>query len=141
MAQNISVPDIGDFDSVEVIEVLIKVGDQINKEDPIVTLESDKSSVEVPSPFDGKILELNVKVGDKVSKGSLLAKLENDSAGVEKIEDKSKDVPLEKKKTVEKKEIESNNPNKIIKKIFAKPSSKDDLDPLETQEWIESIMR
>ena len=139
MAQNISVPDIGDFDSVEVIEVLIKVGDQINKEDPIVTLESDKSSVEVPSPFDGKILELNVKVGDKVSKGSLLAKLENDSAGVEKIEDKSKDVPLEKKKTVEKKEIESNNPNKIIKKIFAKPSSKDDLDPLETQEWIESI--
>ena len=77
MAQNISVPDIGDFDSVEIIEVLIKVGDQININDPVVTLESDKSSVEVPSPFSGKVLELNVKVGDKVSKGSPLAKLEN----------------------------------------------------------------
>ena len=57
MAHNISVPDIGDFDSVEIIEVLVKVGDQINENDPIVTLESDKSSVEVPSPFSGKILE------------------------------------------------------------------------------------
>jgi pyruvate dehydrogenase E1 component len=77
MAQNISVPDIGDFDSVEIIEVLIKVGDQVNENDPIVTLESDKSSVEVPSPFSGKIVELNVKVGDKVSKGTLLAKLKS----------------------------------------------------------------
>ena len=74
MIQNISVPDIGDFDSVEVIEVLVKVGDQINKDDPIVTLESDKSSVEVPSLIAGKIIELNIKIGDKVSKGSLLAK-------------------------------------------------------------------
>ena len=80
MAQNISVPDIGDFDSVEIIEILVKVGDQINKNDPIVTLESDKSSVEVPSPFSGKVLELSVKVGDKVSKGSLLAKIENSSS-------------------------------------------------------------
>ena len=55
MNHNINVPDIGDFDSVEIIEVLVKVGDQINKDDPIVTLESDKSSVEVPSPFSGKI--------------------------------------------------------------------------------------
>ena len=79
MAQNITVPDIGDFDSVEIIEVLVKMGDQINKDDPIVTLESDKSSVEVPSPVSGKVIELNIKVGDKVSKGSLLAKLDNDS--------------------------------------------------------------
>ena len=50
MAQNISVPDIGDFKDVEVIEVLVKPGDQINKNDPIVTIESDKSSVEIPSP-------------------------------------------------------------------------------------------
>ena len=80
MSQNINVPDLGNFDSVEIIEVLVKVGDQINKNDPIVTLESDKSSVEVPSPIAGKIIELNVKVGDKVSKGSLLAKLENSSS-------------------------------------------------------------
>ena len=61
MSQNIIVPDIGDFEFVEIIEVLVKAGDQINKDDPIVTLESDKSSVEVPSPFSGKISELKVK--------------------------------------------------------------------------------
>ena len=82
MTQNIIIPDIGDFESVEVIEVLVKVGDQINKDDPIVTLESDKSSVEVTSPFSGKISELKVKIGDKVSKGSLLAKLENSSSKI-----------------------------------------------------------
>ena len=73
MTHNITVPDIGDFEAVEIIEVLVKVGDEINKDDPVVTLESDKSSVEVPSPLSGKISELAVKVGDKVSKGSLLA--------------------------------------------------------------------
>ena len=51
MAKNISVPDIGDFKDVEIIEVLVKPGDQVKKNDPIVTLESDKSSVEVPSPI------------------------------------------------------------------------------------------
>ena len=92
MSQIISVPDIGDFDSVEIIEVLVKVGDLINKDDPIVTLESDKSSVEVPSPVTGKITELNIKIGDKVSKGSLLAKIENELANAEpekKIEENS----------------------------------------------------
>ena len=62
MAQNISVPDIGDFESVEIIEVLVKAGDTIKKNDPIVTLESDKSSVEVPSPASGKIIELKTRV-------------------------------------------------------------------------------
>jgi len=80
MNQNIIVPDIGDFESVEIIEVLVKVGDQIDKNDPVVTLESDKSSVEVPSPFSGKISDLKVKIGDKVSKGTLLAKIENNSS-------------------------------------------------------------
>ena len=55
MNLEIKVPDIGDFKNVEIIEVLVKEGDQIRKNDPILTLESDKSSVEVPSPFDGKI--------------------------------------------------------------------------------------
>ena len=55
MSLNILVPDIGDFESVEIIEVLVKVGDTIKKDDPIVTLESDKSSVEVPSPYSGTI--------------------------------------------------------------------------------------
>ena len=80
MAQNISVPDIGDFKDVEVIEVLIKPGDQINKNDPIITIESDKSSVEIPSPSAGEIKDLKVKIGDKVSEGSILATIENGAA-------------------------------------------------------------
>ena len=116
MAQNISVPDIGDFDSVEIIEVLIKVGDQINEHDPIVTLESDKSSVEVPSPFSGTVLELNVKVGDKVAKGSLLAKLDINQSDVSEKEKKPNNENLTEEKIIEKKEIENTNLNKIIKK-------------------------
>ena len=73
MATKIIVPDIGDFEDVEIIEILTKPGAIIKKNDPVVTLESDKSSVEVPSPFSGKISSLNVKIGDKVSKGSILA--------------------------------------------------------------------
>ena len=84
MTQDITVPDIGDFESVEIIETLVKPGDTIKKNDPIVTLESDKSSVEVPSPFVGKIIELKVKIGDKVSKGTLLATIEDDSKSVKK---------------------------------------------------------
>ena len=82
MAQDISVPDIGDFKDVEVIEVLVKPGDQINKNDPIVTIESDKSSVEIPSPAAGEIKDLKVKIGDKVSEGSVLATIENGQAAV-----------------------------------------------------------
>ena len=140
MAQNISVPDIGDFDSVEIIEVLVKVGDQINKDDPIVTLESDKSSVEVPSPISGKIIELNIKVGDKVSKGSLLAKLESKSSSATAQEEEIiEDSFIVKKTTIKK--IDSNNTNLIINKNkkIVRSSSKDDIDPLETREWIESL--
>ena len=80
MAQNISVPDIGDFKDVEVIEVLVKPGDKVNKNDPIVTIESDKSSLEIPSPSSGEIKNLKVKIGDKVSEGSILATIENGEA-------------------------------------------------------------
>ena len=72
MSTEIKVPDIGDFKNVEIIEILIKEGDEVNKNDPIITIESDKSSVEIPSPFSGKVSELKVKVGDKVSEGSLI---------------------------------------------------------------------
>ena len=82
MASKITVPDIGDFENVEIIEILTKPGATIKKNDPIVTLESDKSSVEVPSPFSGKISSLNVKIGDKVSKGSILATIEDDKSEV-----------------------------------------------------------
>ena len=79
MSQQLLVPDIGDFDEVEVIEVLVKVSDKIKKNDSIVTLESDKSSVEVPSTFEGTVESINVKVGDKVSKGHLLVILNSES--------------------------------------------------------------
>jgi pyruvate dehydrogenase E2 component (dihydrolipoamide acetyltransferase) len=70
--QKIVVPNIGDFKEVEVIEVLVTEGQEIKKDESIITLESDKSSVEVPSVFSGKIKKINIKVGDKVSKGTTI---------------------------------------------------------------------
>ena len=72
MSEKLLVPDIGDFEKVEVIELLVKEGDEIKINDPIVTIESDKSSVEIPSIISGKIESINIKVGDKVSKGDIL---------------------------------------------------------------------
>jgi len=73
---DISVPDIGDFKDVPIIEVLVKAGDTVEAEQPLVTLESDKATMDVPSPAAGKITQLVAKVGDKVSMGSLIAKLD-----------------------------------------------------------------
>ena len=73
--QDIIVPDIGDFDAVDVIEVNVKVGDTVTAEQGIITLESDKASMEVPAEVAGTIVALHVKVGDKVSKGSVIARL------------------------------------------------------------------
>mgnify|MGYP006156178361 CR=1 FL=1 len=73
----ITVPDMGDFKDVEVIEVLVKNGQTINKNDSIITLESDKSSVEVPSTHSGKIEKVNVSIGDKINKGDLILTLES----------------------------------------------------------------
>ena len=74
--QDILVPDIGDFKNVEIIEVSVKPGDRINEDDPLITLESDKASMEVPSPKSGTVSEVKVAVGDRVSKGSLILTLE-----------------------------------------------------------------
>jgi dihydrolipoamide dehydrogenase len=72
----IKIPDIGGFEDVPVIDVLVKVGDSVKAEDPLITLESDKATMDVPSPATGKIISLKVKVGDKVSEGTLIALLE-----------------------------------------------------------------
>ena len=74
---DIKVPNIGEFTDVEVIEVLVSEGQTVFKNDPLITIESDKSSVEIPSNSDGKVKSLNIKVGDKVSEGSLILILEN----------------------------------------------------------------
>ena len=80
MQNKLLVPDIGDFEKVEIIEILVEPGKKIKKNDPIVTLESDKSSVEVPSIFEGVVENVNVKIGDKVSKGDLLITLKNNQS-------------------------------------------------------------
>ncbi len=89
--QKVTVPNIGDFKEVEVIEVLVKEGQSISKDESIITLESDKSSVEVPSSSSGTIKKINIKVGDKVSEGDTILLLESG----ESKEEKSSDVQSE----------------------------------------------
>src|SRR3989454_8863452 len=80
------VPDIGDFKEVEVIEVLVKPGDAVSKEQSLITLESDKATMEIPSPAAGVVKELKVKMGDKVSQGTTILELdaEEKPGGAEK---------------------------------------------------------
>ncbi|MGV7247050.1 biotin/lipoyl-containing protein, partial [Caballeronia sp. M23-90] len=80
----LKVPDIGDFKDVDVIEVNIKAGDAIEKEQGVLTLESDKASIEVPSDLVGTVKEVKVKAGDKVSQGTVIATVETADAGSEK---------------------------------------------------------
>ena len=68
----VKVPDIGDFKNVEVIEVLCKEGQSVAVEDPLITIESDKATIDVPSPLAGRILSIKIKSGDKVSEGNLI---------------------------------------------------------------------
>ena len=143
MTEKLLVPDIGDFENVEVIEILVKEGQEIEKNDPVVTIESDKSSVEVPSIFSGRVDSINVKFGDKVSKGDLLINITNK----EKISDQDKEVPKntenlikEAEKALESEKKQSSNIKKIEKEKSEIQFSKDgDIDPLETSEWLESL--
>jgi dihydrolipoamide dehydrogenase len=77
----VRVPDMGDFKDVPIIEVAVKGGDKVKPEDPLITLESDKASMEVPSPTSGTVKEMNVRIGDKVSAGSLILTLETGVTG------------------------------------------------------------
>jgi pyruvate dehydrogenase E2 component (dihydrolipoamide acetyltransferase) len=77
---DIQVPDIGDFTDVPVIEIFVKVGDTVKAEDPLVSLESDKATMDVPAPRGGKVKSIAVKVGDKVSQGSVIMSFEGDAA-------------------------------------------------------------
>jgi dihydrolipoamide dehydrogenase len=84
MSQIIAVklPDIGGFKDVAIIEVLVKAGDTVSAEQSLITLETDKATMEVPSPSAGKITEMKVKLGDKVSEGSVILMLETSAAPV-----------------------------------------------------------
>ena len=77
----VKVPDIGDFKNVPIIDIVVKVGDSVSAEDALLTLESDKATIDVPCPTDGVIKKITVKVGDKVSEGSVIAQLETAETG------------------------------------------------------------
>ena len=109
----IKVPNIGDFKDVEVIEVLVSEGQILQKNDPIITIESDKSSVEIPSNFEGKIKSLKTKVGDKISEGDLILILEETSPTKENTEEKPNIEKEFKKIKVIKPEIEQTSINQV----------------------------
>ena len=79
-AIEVKVPDIGDFKDIPVIEIFVKPGDTVKAEDSLVTLESDKATMDVPSPAAGVVKELKVKLGDKVSEGSVIVVLDSAAA-------------------------------------------------------------
>ena len=110
---DIKVPNIGDFKDVEVIEVLVSEGQILKKNDPLITIESDKSSVEIPSNLNGKIKTIKIKVGDKVSEGDLILILEKTSEATEKIQkplkEKAKEKPLIEKDTKKIQTIKTEN--------------------------------
>ena len=144
MTEKLLVPDIGDFENVEVIELLVKEGQEIKKNDPVVTIESDKSSVEIPSTLSGKIESIAVKVGDKVSKGDLLLNISNLSQ--EPLS--SKDVPKNTENLIQEAEssLKKNQEQRVSSQNIEKEKSKiievvneGDIDPQETSEWLESL--
>ena len=121
--KDIKVPNIGEFKDVEVIEVLIKKGQKIKKNDPLITIESDKSSVEIPSSEEGAVISLNVKIGDKVSEGDKIIEIESEKElkGIEVVESPKNQLLKE----VDKKEIRENKETGdiIIKDASTKTSA------------------
>ena len=118
-SQKIVVPNIGDFKDVEIIEVLVSPGQKIKKNDSIITLESDKSSVEVPSTHEGQVEEINVKVGDRVNEGDLILSLKT-------ISSTSKEVapsPIKKEKPVKEIQVEELKKEEEIVTTPAKAAS------------------
>ena len=122
----IKVPNIGDFKDVEVIEVLVSEGQTLKKNDPLITIESDKSSVEIPSNFDGKIKKLKIKIGDKVSEGDLILILETVKETQEKVQKKIETEKEIKKTEAIKPEVKktSIDQNKILNISSASPKAR-----------------
>jgi len=87
--KEIKVPNIGEFKDVEVIEVLVSNGQSVSKNDPLITIESDKSSVEIPASFNGKVKSVKIKVGDRVSEGDLILTVEQSGEEEKSIEQKT----------------------------------------------------
>ena len=144
MSEKLLVPDLGDFENVEVIELLVKEGQEIVKDDPVITIESDKSSVEIPSTLSGKIDSIKVKVGDKVSKGDLILSIlssDNKTSPSKAIPKDTENLIQEAEKSLEKKQGLSpqKNNNERKKPEIIQVINDGDVDPLETNEWLESL--
>jgi len=109
--KEIKVPNIGEFKDVEVIEVLVSIGQLVSKNDPLITIESDKSSVEIPSTYEGEVKKLNIKVGDKVSEGSTILTLEVKEKNKEetKIQNEEIKPKIGKEKKIIKEKVERIN--------------------------------
>jgi len=110
--QQINIPDIGDFDSVEVIEVLVAEGDEVAVDDSLLTLESDKATMEIPAPYAGKITKVTVSVGDSVAEGDSVFEIEVSEAAAapEKAEQKADEKPAEKPAPAPEKAAEAPKP-------------------------------
>ncbi len=118
----VRVPDIGDFDSVDIIEVLVNVGDHIALEDSLITVESDKASMDIPSAHTGIVKEIKVKVGDKVAKGALILMLEAAETADEpaKSETPKTETPAE--------PVKEQTPTQATAPIAATPTGNNDID-------------
>jgi len=122
--KEIKVPNIGEFKDVEVIEVLVSNGQSVSKNDPLITIESDKSSVEIPAFFEGKVKLVNIKVGDKVSEGDTILILENSEEVKKKIQEHPKIEKEEKKIQAKKETVINDTPKKnFIEKDISEISS------------------
>ena len=100
----VAIPDIGNFDSVDIIDILVNIGDEIKKEDPIITVESDKASMDIPSPADGVITKILIKVGDTVKQGSPIIEVKSTEV---KVQEPQKEIPV----AIEKKVVEKSDEN------------------------------
>ena len=121
----IKVPNIGEFKDTEVIEVLVSVGKKVKKNDPLITIESDKSSIEIPSPFDGKVKLLNIKVGDKVSEGSTILVIEINEKITQQVPQKKEINQVKKEKKIIEKDLKQNLKERdVLEKISASPKTR-----------------
>ena len=121
----IKVPNIGEFKDTEVIEVLVSVGKKVKKNDPLITIESDKSSIEIPSPFDGKVKLLNIKVGDKVSEGSTILVIEINEKITQQVPQKKEINQVKKEKKIIEKDLKQNLKERdVLEKISASPKAR-----------------
>ena len=127
--EEIKIPDIGDFDAVEVIEIAVSIGDSVQPEDTLITVESDKASMDIPSPSSGEIKEIKVNIGDKVSEGTPIINLLIVEEGIKKDNKTSKEInneEIEEKvtsevdKQTENKELELRFYNGMVHEIISK---------------------